>query len=177
MSTYHMKDMSVSNFPDYPNHRVIFKGNVSRYNANLRGFAGGIGNNRVTDGNGIIIDDNRHDQSETPQPFSGRTLLVDNICYGNGGRGINVFSSDHVDVFNNTLFDNAQTTRISNPAYEVAISDESSIGFLMVVERFHKPQTYWVLQCHMRPLRCANCGNWGKSSVMMVLQFVAQCID
>ena len=123
MGTYQMRDLGGAPFPEYPNHRVIFKNNISRYNINLRGFEGSIGNNRVTDGNGIIIDDHLHEQSNNPQPYSGRTLVIGNICYGNGGRGINLFSSNNIDVYNNTLFDNAQTTRIPNPPYEIAIAD------------------------------------------------------
>ncbi|WP_299249548.1 T9SS type A sorting domain-containing protein [uncultured Aquimarina sp.] len=123
MGTYQMADLGGAPFPEYPNHRVIFKNNISRYNINLRGFEGSIGNNRVTDGNGIIIDDHLSEQSNNPIPYSGRTLLIGNICYGNGGRGINLFSSNNIDVYNNTLFDNAQTTRIPNPPYEIAIAD------------------------------------------------------
>ncbi len=128
-SSYHANDFDVDGFEEYPDHRIIYKGNVSRYNTNLRGFAGAIGGDSLTDGNGIIIDDFRQEQSDTPTPYNGRTLLLENECYGNGGRGINLFSSDNIDVFNNTLFDNALSTRIQFPAYTIAISDDQlSIG-------------------------------------------------
>ncbi|SEL15346.1 Por secretion system C-terminal sorting domain-containing protein [Aquimarina amphilecti] len=127
ISSYQPANLNVSSFPDYPNHRIIYKNNVSRYNVNLRGFLGG--GNRITDGNGIIVDDHIQDQKENGVPYNSRTLLIGNVCYGNGGQGINVFSSDNVDVYNNTLFDNAQSTRISNPAYPIAIGDSQlSIG-------------------------------------------------
>ncbi|WP_298545592.1 carbohydrate-binding domain-containing protein [uncultured Aquimarina sp.] len=129
ISAYQPSNLNVGKFPEYPNHSIIFKNNISRYNVNLRGFAGGIGNNRMTDGNGIIVDDFTQNQSSNPVPYTGRTLVIGNICYGNGGQGINIFSSNNVDVYHNTMFDNGQTTRIANPAYEVAIGDSQlSIG-------------------------------------------------
>ncbi len=128
ISSYQPPNLNVSSFPEYPNHRIIYKDNISRYNVNLRGFSG-IGGDRITDGNGIIVDDHIQDQKENGTPYNSRTLLIGNICYGNGGQGINVFSSDNVDVYNNTLFDNAQSTRISNPAYPIAIGDSQlSLG-------------------------------------------------
>lgn len=127
ISSYQPANLNVNSFPEYPNHRIIYKDNVSRYNVNLRGFLGG--GNRITDGNGIIVDDHIQDQKENGIPYNSRTLLIGNVCYGNGGQGINVFSSDNVDVYNNTLFDNAQSTRISNPAYPIAVGDSQlSIG-------------------------------------------------
>ncbi len=131
ISFYQPKNTGQPGFPEYPNHRIIIKNNISRYNTNLRGFAGSIGGNRVTDGNGIIIDDFRQDQKDASvrQLYEGRTLVIDNQCYGNGGQGINVFSSDFVDVVDNIMFDNAQSTRIADPAYPVAIGDSQlSLG-------------------------------------------------
>ncbi|WP_299895179.1 T9SS type A sorting domain-containing protein [uncultured Aquimarina sp.] len=125
ISSYQPSNLNVNGFPEYPNHRIIYKNNISRYNVNLRGFLGG--GNRLTDGNGIIVDDHIQDQKENGTPYNGRTLLIGNVCYGNGGRGINVFSSNNVDVYNNTLYDNAQTTRFSNPAYPIAMGDSQLV--------------------------------------------------
>jgi len=120
ISMFQMQDMPVPGFPEYPNHRLIIRNNISRYNVNLRGFRGF--EDRLTDGNGIIIDDLRHEQGDNI-PYTGRTLVIGNSTYGNGGYGINIFSSDQVDIFNNTMYDNAHTTRIANPAYEVSVQD------------------------------------------------------
>ncbi|HVX56695.1 MAG TPA: right-handed parallel beta-helix repeat-containing protein [Candidatus Saccharimonadales bacterium] len=38
--------------------------------------------------------------------YSGRTLVSNNTVYNNGGKGIQVFRSAHVDVLNNTAYDN-----------------------------------------------------------------------
>jgi hypothetical protein len=57
---------------------------------------------RATDGNCIIIDNNNGD-SKTPA-FTGHTLIVNNLCVANGGRGIHMLKSNNVDVVNNTLY-------------------------------------------------------------------------
>lgn len=59
----------------------------------------------LSDGNGIIIDANNGTQGGRT-PYVGRTLVENNVCYLNGGGGIHVFQSDHVDVFNNTAYAN-----------------------------------------------------------------------
>lgn len=61
--------------------------------------------NSITDGNGIICDDFQHTQNPG-SAFSGQTLICNNICYANGGRGVTLYLSDSVDVVNNTVFGN-----------------------------------------------------------------------
>ncbi len=64
----------------------------------------------VSDGNGIIIDDNMDTQaSGTRTPYHGRTLVAYNISFGNGGSGIHAYSSQHIDILNNTAYDNELT--------------------------------------------------------------------
>lgn len=60
---------------------------------------------RISDGNGIIIDDLRNTQINTA-PYTGRTLVANNVSYENGGSGIHAFSSDRVDIVNNTVYGN-----------------------------------------------------------------------
>lgn len=60
-----------------------------------------------SDGNGIIVDDLTNSQSGHPAgvyPF--RTLVENNVCYRNGGRGVHVFLSNNVTVLNNTSYRN-----------------------------------------------------------------------
>ncbi len=57
-----------------------------------------------TDGNGIILDTTDHYGD-----FRARTLVANNVAFGNGGAGIVAFLSSRVDVVNNTLFHNLQT--------------------------------------------------------------------
>jgi Right handed beta helix region len=58
---------------------------------------------KITDGNGIILD------RFIAAGYTGRTLVSNNISYGNGGRGIHVFKSRNVDIVFNTVGDNSKT--------------------------------------------------------------------
>ncbi len=70
----------------------------------------GITPARLSDGNGIIIDVNKRPYSSTvtDKPYKGRTLVENNVCYNNGGSGIHAFDAAHVDIINNTTYNNAQ---------------------------------------------------------------------
>ncbi len=69
---------------------------------------------KTTDGNGIIVDDTRHTQGGLSDPvYDGLTLIENNIVFDNGGRGINVFISDHVLVRNNTSYHNLKDPNIA----------------------------------------------------------------
>ncbi len=84
----------------------------------------------ITDGNGIIVDDGRNTQSfggVPSTPYIGRTLVENNVVYGNGGRGVNVFSSDHVDVRFNTSFHNARSRSITS---ELSVVDARDVRVL-----------------------------------------------
>lgn len=89
---------------DAPGYHAIIRNNRSYGNINLvpLGTAG------TKDGNGILIDDFRNSAGDNPSNvvFPHRTLIENNLCYDNGGKGLQVFKSDHVDVFNNTVYHN-----------------------------------------------------------------------
>ncbi len=69
----------------------------------------------ITDGNGIIIDDSRNTQNGSANGnYTGRTLIENNIVYDNGGRGIHIFESEKVDILNNTVYNNGESTEISD---------------------------------------------------------------
>ena len=65
----------------------------------------------VTDGNCVIMDRNVETQNLDGQSdyYWGTTLIENNVCYENGGRGIHVLNSDNVWVMNNTLYQNGRT--------------------------------------------------------------------
>jgi parallel beta-helix repeat protein len=69
---------------------------------------------KTTDGNGIIVDDGRHTQGGLHDPvYDGLTLVENNIVFDNGGRGVHVFTSDHVVVRNNTSYHNVKDPNIA----------------------------------------------------------------
>ncbi|MDA3866397.1 MAG: right-handed parallel beta-helix repeat-containing protein, partial [Salinivirgaceae bacterium] len=59
---------------------------------------------KLSDGNGIILDAN-HGTQGMPI-YVGRTLVQNNVSYNNGGGGIHAFQAWHVDIINNTAYNN-----------------------------------------------------------------------
>lgn len=101
-----------------PGFHNVIRGNTVFKNENKVPGAG-IGSTTITDGNCIIIDDSRLTQKfledKTKYPaYKSYTLIENNVCAGNGGRGVHVFSSDNVLVRHNTLYKNLQTTDIGD---------------------------------------------------------------
>jgi parallel beta-helix repeat protein len=65
--------------------------------------------NALSDGNGIIFDDSKNTQNgSTLGAYTGRTLISDNLSVANGGSGIHSYMSEHVDIVNNTAYQNGQ---------------------------------------------------------------------
>lgn len=64
---------------------------------------------KVTDGNGIIIDDYLNSQDwggGGGKPYPGRTLVANNVVFANGGSGIHSYKSSNVDIVHNYAVDN-----------------------------------------------------------------------
>jgi hypothetical protein len=59
----------------------------------------------ITDGEGIIIDDNQNDQSDSVA-YVGRTLVSNNLVFNCGSAGISSNLSNNVDVCFNTCYNN-----------------------------------------------------------------------
>ena len=78
--------------------RTIVRNNVCRDNWTHEGTA--------SDGNGIIIDDMNSTQDTSFPPYPHPTLVENNLCTGNGGKGIAIHWSDHATVRNNTVAGN-----------------------------------------------------------------------
>lgn len=68
----------------------------------------------ISDGNGIIVDDNRNAQGgASGVPYLGRTLVANNVVFGNGGAGIQTIESDRVDIFHNTAYHNSASPALN----------------------------------------------------------------
>ncbi|MGV9002753.1 T9SS type A sorting domain-containing protein [Flavobacterium sp.] len=76
----------------------------------------------ITGGNGIMIDDTRNTQfNSTLGSYFGKTNIVNNVIFDNGGKGIHSYSSDNIFIVNNTLYKNCQSNEIQEgelTAYE-----------------------------------------------------------
>jgi len=90
-----------NNTTDY---KIVFRGNHISGSGNLfpcncYSFI------QPTDGNGLILDLFRSTAGGLPA-YSGRSLIINNVITGNGGRGIHVFKSQNADIMFNTLVRN-----------------------------------------------------------------------
>lgn len=86
-------------------HMLVRRNRVSGCENRVPFYAAG----QVTDGNGIIVDDSRNAQNGSAAgAYRWRTRVVNNVVWDNGGRGIHVYASDHVDVVNNSTYHNSR---------------------------------------------------------------------
>lgn len=93
--------------------RIIIRRNISRDNMAIK--LPGEPEPQHSDGNGIIYDDSKNSQQRHPAgAYRYRTLIENNLCYRNGGRGVHVFLSDHAIIRNNTCCYNNRDPK--NPA-------------------------------------------------------------
>jgi parallel beta-helix repeat protein len=89
-----------------PGYHMIIRGNVAFENECDLPFTP-MGHTNPTDGNGIIIDDYYNTQGGGQEGgYHSATLVENNLCFNNGGRGITVFKSDSVTVRHNTIWHN-----------------------------------------------------------------------
>lgn len=76
---------------------------------NNRSLVDWFATNRLSDGNGIIIDDLRNTQNSSQLgPYKGAILVENNLSFNNGGAGIQAYLSDRIDFINNTTYLNGQ---------------------------------------------------------------------
>ena len=78
-------------------YSMYISGNRVHHNTNIAPPGAG---QKVTDGNCIIIDYN------DDNGYTGSSLVQNNLCYENGGRGVHVFHAKNVLAINNTLVNN-----------------------------------------------------------------------
>lgn len=93
-----------------PGFHIIIRKNISFENECEIPFTS-LGHTTPTDGNGIIVDDYRATQKienalGQEGGFKSGTLIENNLCFNNGGKGINVYKSDNVTIRNNTSYHN-----------------------------------------------------------------------
>ena len=81
----------------------------------------------ISDGNGIIIDDNIHAE-DGGVPYGGRTVAAFNVSYDNGGSGLQAFSSQHVDLVDNTAYNNDLTG--SSDGGQIYAEDGSDVNIV-----------------------------------------------
>jgi parallel beta-helix repeat protein len=127
--------------------KIIIRRNITYQNENKIPFYFSNANDPsqrvISDGNGIIVDDNRNTQEFVGQPcapYKGTTVVQNNVSYNNGGRGILVFSSDNVLVRYNTVYQNSRTTGI---CCDLSAGEANNVSFYsnIVVPRNDRAST------------------------------------
>lgn len=116
---YGTSGINIINAWNYDNNtttpRIIIRNNRSFGNMlKIAWNIGGTGTNcKFYDGNGIILDNNKAVDPNRPSvvknslgDYTGKFLIENNLCYQNGGRGINVNYSDNATIINNTTYQN-----------------------------------------------------------------------
>ncbi len=66
---------------------------------------------KIYNGNGFLFDASAEEYL-APDAYLGRTLVQNNLVYGNGGGGIQMWGSHRIDVVNNTLYFNGITPEL-----------------------------------------------------------------
>lgn len=110
--------------------RNIVRSNIISNVYNTKPFVAG---DKITDGNCFILDDTKYTGGRDlsvidgySRPYDGTTLVENNLCVDNGGRGIHAFVSNNLIARNNTLYKNAKTPGIDG---ELSATSSGNIRF------------------------------------------------
>lgn len=106
-------------------YRILIRDNIASGNRTFEIWKQ-IG--KISDGNGIIVDVNQNSRAPEEQRFNGRTLIVNNLSFGNGGSGIHAFKSRRVDVVNNTAYGNSASPELEWG--QVFVQQSSDVRFI-----------------------------------------------
>jgi hypothetical protein len=94
-------------------YKMFITGNRIFGNANL---VPTLGSTVATDGEGIIVDSTRNSAYQPSiglDPYIGRTYIANNVIYTNGSAAIEVFESNHVDVVNNSSYQDVYISAVT----------------------------------------------------------------
>ncbi|MEK7475760.1 MAG: right-handed parallel beta-helix repeat-containing protein [Candidatus Coatesbacteria bacterium] len=91
------------------NYKHLVRNNITNGN---RCFLKWEALDRVSDGNGIILDVNARTEDRPAGRYLGRTLVQGNLSFHNGGSGIHAYKADHVDIVNNTAWMNSASPEL-----------------------------------------------------------------
>jgi parallel beta-helix repeat protein len=93
-------------FDNETGYKIIIRNNKSYLNDSKVKWQVGC---KFSDGNGIIIDDLRNTQNGSVYGiYRGKTLVANNVTFGNGGSGLHAFQSNNVDIVHNISYQDGQ---------------------------------------------------------------------
>jgi hypothetical protein len=117
------------NSDSYTGYKMIVTGNRIYGNQEFVPWAAA---GAITDGEGIIVDSTRNSAYQSSialSPYTGRTLIANNVIYANGSSAVEVFESDHVDVVNNSSYQNVETPVLSGRG-EMNVNEASDVNIV-----------------------------------------------
>lgn len=123
------------NFDNTTGYRNYIRNNKSYGNRLYVPWSSGC---KITDGNGIIIDDFLNSQASSTiqgQVYTGRTLVANNVLFNNGGSGAHAFKGLKTDFVNNTAYQNSQSQGADNPVGEIYAQQSDDINVVNNIMR------------------------------------------
>ena len=85
-------------------HKMLVRGNHTHHNYCTQPWTA---TGKLSDGNGIIVDDTQNHQNKSINGvYHGGLLIQGNLSHDNGGSGLHSYASVHVDFINNTVANN-----------------------------------------------------------------------
>lgn len=117
------------NYDNTTGYKIFITGNRVFGNQNL---IPDLDSGTITDGEAIIVDTNRnstYDPTIGIPAYVGRTLIENNVIYGNGSAAIEAFESDHVDVVNNSSYNDVLNSNVSGRG-DMNVNEASDINVI-----------------------------------------------
>jgi hypothetical protein len=135
--------MMYADFDKVDNATKILVRNNQAY-GNQRKVGKKEGNPKWFNGNGMIFDANCEPYLH-PDFYLGRTLIQNNLVYGNGGGGIQNWGSHRLDIINNTIYHNGITPELRWGNIGLDFCKDVRIVNNIVVALPDRPLDFWLL--------------------------------
>jgi hypothetical protein len=117
------------NYDQNTGYKIFITGNRLFGNQNEIPF---LSTGQITDGEGIIVDTNlnaSYQPSIGIPAYVGRTLIDNNVIYGNGSAAIEAFESAHVDIVNNSSYNDVLNSNVSGRG-EMNLNEASDVNVI-----------------------------------------------
>jgi hypothetical protein len=98
---------------------------------------------KIFNGNGILFDAS-WEAYIAPDFYLGRSLVQNNLVYGNGGGGIQMWGAHRIDVVNNTLYFNGVTPELKWGNMGFDYCDDIRVINNIVVAQPDRPLDFWM---------------------------------
>lgn len=98
---------------------------------------------KIYNGNGMLFDAS-WEAYLAPDSYLGRTLVQNNLVYGNGGGGIQMWGAHRIDVVNNTIYQNGITPELKWGNLGFDYCDDIRVINNLVIALPDRPLDFWM---------------------------------